>query len=63
MARHGFYVVGIEPGTAPPVGRAKLREEGNLPMIDGLEAREVRIDYHILDSEEEIEAIRGESGI
>jgi len=63
MARHGFYVVGLEPGTAPPVGRAKLREEGNLPMIDGLEAREVRIDYHILDSGEEIEAIRGESGI
>lgn len=62
MVKQGFYVVGLEPGTAPPKGRAALREEGKLPMIDGLETKKIEISYEILDTLEDIEKIRTEAG-
>jgi hypothetical protein len=59
--RKGFYVVGLEPGNAPPLGRGKLREMGKLPMLNGQQKYEITIDLEVLESVGEIEAIEREA--
>lgn len=50
MPCQGFYVMGLEPGTATPVGRSTLREQNALPMLDGQERYTVDIELEVLDS-------------
>lgn len=61
MPRKGFYVVGLEPGTVTPIGRGPLREKGALPLLAGQESSTVTIDFEVLDSAREIEAIEKEA--
>jgi hypothetical protein len=61
MPCKGFYVVGLEPGTVGPAGRGVLREQGALPMIEGQASYDVTIDFEVLDTIAEIEAIEKEA--
>ena len=61
MPCKGFYVVGLEPGNCTPVGRGALREKGALPMIDGQASYDVAIDFEVLDTAAEIDAIEKEA--
>jgi hypothetical protein len=57
MPRKGFYVLGLEPGTAVPLGRGVLRQRGTLPMIDGQASYELTIDIELLDSVAQFEEL------
>ncbi len=61
MPRKGFYVMGLEPGTATPIGRAALREKGQLPFLNGQATYTITIDFEVLDSMAEIEALEKEA--
>jgi hypothetical protein len=61
MPCKGFYVVGLEPGTMMPIGRGPLRQQGALPMIDGQASYDVAIDFEVLDTGAEIDAIEKEA--
>jgi hypothetical protein len=61
MPRKGFYVLGLEPGTAIPLGRGKLREMNNLPMIRGQENYSITIELEVLSTIEEMEFIEKEA--
>jgi hypothetical protein len=58
----GFYVLGLEPGTMVPLGRGPLRERGQLPMLAGQSSYSVRIDFQVLDSPAEMQALEREAG-
>lgn len=62
MMGQGCYVVGLEPGTANPIGRAAAREKGTLAMLEGQAEYKVSISFEVLDSEEEIAALEAEAG-
>ena len=47
----GDYVVGLEPGTYYPVGRAKARESGNLPHIQPGEIKTFELEIGITEGE------------
>jgi hypothetical protein len=61
MIARGFYVVGLEPGTMPPMGRGYLREKGELPFIAGQEEKSITIDFEVLDTAAEIDAVEKEA--
>jgi len=61
MPCQGFYVVGLEPGTVQPLGRATLRDRGELPMLEGQASYPITISFDVIDSLEEMDAIRGEA--
>ena len=61
MPCKGFYVVGLEPGTMAPIGRGPLRQQGTLPMIEGQASYDVAIDFEVLDTAAEIDAIEKEA--
>jgi len=61
MPRKGFYVTGLEPGTALPLGRGVLRERGDLPMLDGQDEYSITIDFEMVDGMEQIEGLREEA--
>jgi len=61
MPRKGYYVTGLEPGTVTPIGRGALREQGALPMIEAQASYDVTIDFEVLDSAEEIDALEKEA--
>jgi Domain of unknown function (DUF4432) len=56
----GEYVTGIEPGTHPPIGQAKARQQKTLIMIEPGESRNYEIDIDIVNNETEIERILNE---
>ncbi len=49
------YVVALEPGTNPPIGQAKAREEGVLIQLEPGERRDYRLDFQIVTSAEDID--------
>lgn len=51
MMGEGDYVVGLEPSTAIPEGRAKVRELGELEMIQPREKRTFEMEIGIVESE------------
>jgi hypothetical protein len=53
----GEYVTGIEPGTHPPIGQAKAREEGSLIFIAPGEPRAYDLEIDILNNQEAINKI------
>ncbi|MFW6138622.1 MAG: DUF4432 family protein, partial [Spirochaetota bacterium] len=57
MPRKGFYVLGLEPGTAPPLGRGVLREQGKLPFLDAQSSYPIDIEFEVLKSEKEIDSL------
>jgi hypothetical protein len=61
MVRQGFYVLGLEPGTALPLGRGNVREKGELPLLEGQEQYPISIELEVVDSLEGIDAIEGEA--
>jgi hypothetical protein len=56
----GEYVTGIEPGTHPPIGQAKARQQKTLIMIEPGESRSYELDIDIIDSETAITSILNE---
>jgi len=61
MPCQGFYVAGLEPGTAQPLGRGILRERGELPMLEGQASYPITITFEVIDSIDEMDAIREEA--
>ncbi len=61
MPRKGFYVLGLEPGTAVPLGRGRLRELNKLPFIAGQESRSITVEFEVLETSEEMESVERES--
>lgn len=57
LPRKGYYVMGLEPGTVTPAGRAVLRDRGELPYLEGQENRRIRIEFEVVDSLEEINTL------
>jgi hypothetical protein len=56
MLADGDYVVGVEPANTKVVGRAALRREGRLPVLQPGEVREMEVEFGVLEGPEEIEA-------
>ena len=54
----GDYVLGLEPGTATPIGRSKVREQGQLLMIEPGEMKHVGIEFGIMDSPDKFTLIK-----
>ncbi|QJW92259.1 aldose 1-epimerase family protein [Spirosoma taeanense] len=50
----GEYVTGVEPGTHPPIGQAKAREQQSLIFLEPGESRTYEIEIEILDNQEQI---------
>ena len=61
MAGRGCYVLGLEPGTVNPIGRKKARDSGRLPFIGAQEEYEITIDFSVIDTKEEVEALDKEA--
>ena len=60
MLNEGEYVLGIEPGTANPIGREKTEKEGKLKTLESGESHEVDITIEIVDGKEKIEKVEKE---
>jgi galactose mutarotase-like enzyme len=56
----GEYVTGIEPGTHPPIGQSKARQQNTLIMIEPGESRSYELDIDIINSETQINSILNE---
>src|SRR5690606_13099421 len=54
----GEYVVGLEPGTHPPIGQAQARKDGTLIRLTPGERRSYDVEVRILDQPHDIEAFR-----
>lgn len=50
----GEYVTGLEPGTNPPIGQAKAREQNKLIYLAPGESRKYDIELEVLDNEDKI---------
>jgi hypothetical protein len=50
----GEYVTGLEPGTHPPIGQAKAREQGELIFLQPGETRAYNLEIEVLEKEEKI---------
>ncbi|GAB2578641.1 aldose 1-epimerase family protein [Spirosoma areae] len=50
----GEYVTGIEPGTHPPIGQAKARQQGSLLFLEPGESRRYDLEIKVLTNEESI---------
>ena len=51
----GEYVTGLEPGTNPPIGQAKAREQNDLTLIAPGERRKYDLEMEVLYNKEEID--------
>ena len=49
------YVTALEPGTNPPTGQNRARQEGNLIYLEPGESRDYQLDIEILTQEEAIQ--------
>jgi hypothetical protein len=61
MMKRGFYVLGLEPGTALPLGRGVLREMKKLPFLEGQKSHTITIDFEVLATEAEMKAVEQEA--
>ena len=50
----GEYVMGLEPGTHPPTGQAKAREDGTLILLGPGESRSYELQIDVLHTGEQI---------
>ena len=51
----GEYVTGIEPGTNPPIGQNKAKEQGQLVYIEPGQSRSYKLELEVLTDKKEIE--------
>lgn len=51
------YVMALEPGTHPPIGQARAREEGTLIGLKPGESRSYELDFRIHTEKEEVEEL------
>lgn len=51
----GEYVTGLEPGTHPPIGQAKAREQNNLIYLEPGESRNYDLEIEVLHEKEKIQ--------
>ena len=56
----GEYVTGIEPGTHPPIGQSKARQQGTLIMLEPGESRNYELDIDIINNESDLNSILNE---
>jgi hypothetical protein len=61
MPGRGFYVLGLEPGTVTPLGRAALRATGAMPQLAGQASYSLSIDLEVVDSSKEMDGLRKEA--
>jgi len=61
MPRQGFYVLGLEPGTAVPLGRAAVRKKGDLLFLQPQKRYTISIDFEVIESIPEMAAIESEA--
>jgi hypothetical protein len=50
----GEYVTGLEPGTNPPIGQGKAREQNQLIMIQPGEKKSYDVTLEVLDNKDSI---------
>ncbi len=50
----GEYVTGLEPGTHPPIGQAKAREQGTLIELEPGESRTYNLSLEVMQNAEAI---------
>lgn len=50
MLGEGDYVLGIEPCTVPPVGRARAAGRGILPMLEPMQERRFRLEIGVVET-------------
>jgi hypothetical protein len=50
----GEYVTGLEPGTHPPIGQARARQEGSLILLPPGGYRSYDLELHVLNEENDI---------
>jgi len=53
----GEYVTGLEPGTNPPIGQAKAREQQTLTFLAPGELREYDLEIEVLDNQARIKDV------
>lgn len=53
----GEYVTGLEPGTHPPIGQAKAREENSLIFLEAGETRTYDVEIEITEDQVQIEQL------
>ncbi|SKB29416.1 protein of unknown function [Parapedobacter luteus] len=58
----GEYVVGLEPGTHPPIGQSRARSDGSLILLQPKERRSYGMTIRILDRPEDIIAFLQAAG-
>lgn len=51
----GEYVTGLEPGTHPPIGQAKAREQGSLIQLQPGESRIYELELEVLTNPDQIQ--------
>lgn len=51
MMGEGDYVLGIEPCTVPPIGRARAAGRGILPMLDPLQERHFHLEIGVVEAD------------
>ncbi|HEV7346939.1 aldose 1-epimerase family protein [Telluribacter sp.] len=56
----GEYVTGLEPGTHPPIGQAKAREQGTLIQLEPGESRSYDVVLEVLEQTERIQEFVGQ---
>jgi hypothetical protein len=61
MPRMGLYVTGLEPGTAPPLGRGVVRERGELPLLEGRESYGVTVRFEVYDAKTQARTLEKEA--
>jgi hypothetical protein len=61
LMEQGRYVLGLEPGTAIPLGREVLQKQETLPMIAPQQEHSMKLEVEVIDSVEEIEEIEKEA--
>jgi hypothetical protein len=59
----GEYVTGIEPGTHPPIGQSKTREENTLIFIEPGESKNYSLEIDVMNNAENINQLIQESTI
>jgi hypothetical protein len=59
----GEYVLGLEPGTNPPIGQAKAREQNTLIHLAPDESKAYELEIHLLHTEETITQFINQSSI
>ena len=61
MTRQVFYALGLEPGTAVPLGRAAVREKEDLLFLQPQMRYTISIDFEVIESIPEMAAIESEA--